>query len=333
MVHHPEKFDVIGIGNALVDILTHVDDAFLAKHGIPKSVMQLVDEKTAQSLYQALPERVERSGGSAANTIAGIASFGGSAAFIGKVRDDVLGEFFKQDLLSIGVHYGTSDALDGESTGRCIVAVTPDAERSMSTYLGVAPHISSNDMDEALLSGAKVLYFEGYLWDRDDAKHAIRKAMHIGHKGEQDIAFSLSDPFCVSRHRQEFIDLIEEYVTILFANEEEVTMLMGADRMEDAVRLIRNHCDVACLTRGKKGSIIVAGEKVIEVPAQANIKVVDTTGAGDLYAAGFLYGYTQGLPLETCGKLGTIAATEVIQHLGARPETSLAELWERAKAA
>jgi sugar/nucleoside kinase (ribokinase family) len=320
------KYDVTGVGNAIVDILAQVDDSFLQKHGLAKSSMTLVDEQRAHSLYKDMPPAIEKSGGSAANTMAGIASFGGKAAFIGKVKDDELGEIFTHDLRSIGVHYNTKPAPQGVSTAKCLISITPDAERTMATYLGATREIHIVDIDEDVVANSKVTYLEGYLWDEPHAKNAMRRAAEIAKHNGRKVALSLSDAFCVDRHREGFLELIKN-VDIVFSNEAEIKGLFEVDDFDAAIAKARELAEIVIVTRGAKGSVILNGDITEEILLPSGrIKVVDTTGAGDLYASGFLYGYTQGFDLAECGRLATVAASEVIQHVGARPEESLAKL-------
>jgi sugar/nucleoside kinase (ribokinase family) len=267
----------------------------------------------------------EISGGSAGNTAAGLASFGGRAAYIGRVADDAFGKVFAHDLRSLGVHFESPVATDGPPTGRCLVIVTPDAQRTMCTYLGAGAELDVQYVDEAVIESAAVTYLEGYVWDPPPAKAAVRRAAEIAHRADRRVALTLSDPFCVDRHRAEFLELVEFDVDILFANEHEITSLYEVETFDEALHHVRGHCEIAALTRGALGSIIVAGDDVHVIDPHPT-QVVDTTGAGDLYAAGFLYGFTQGKDLATCGKLGSLAAAEVISHLGARPAQPLAEL-------
>jgi sugar/nucleoside kinase (ribokinase family) len=269
---------------------------------------------------------VESSGGSAANTMAGLASLGGEAAFIGKVRDDQLGEVFAHDIRSIGVTFDTAPATDGAATARCLILVTPDAQRTMNTFLGAAAEFSPEDVDANLIHAAQVTYLEGYLWDREAAKEAFLKAAQLAHAKDRKVALTLSDAFCVDRHRASFQDLVDGHIDILFANEDEITSLYETDDFDTALQLVRGKCDVAALTRSEKGCVIVAGDEVHVIDAEPVEKVVDTTGAGDQFAAGFLYGLTNGYGLAKAGRIGSIAAAEVISHLGARPEKSLKQL-------
>lgn len=318
--------DVTGIGNAIVDVLAHADDAFLERQGLVKGTMALVDEARARDLYGEMSAAMEVSGGSAANTLAGIASLGGRAAFIGKVRDDQLGEVFTHDIRAVGVQFDTEVAREGASTARCLVLVTPDAQRTLNTYLGACVALGPEDIDEALVAQSSVTYTEGYLWDPPQAKEAILKAWRAAARAGKKCSLSLSDPFCVERHRAEFLALVDEHVDILFANEHEIRALYQVDSFADAVRAVRGHCEVAVLTRSEKGAVVLVGDETHVVPAERVAKVVDTTGAGDLYAAGFLHGYTRGLPPGVCGRLGAICAAEIISHIGARPETPLKTL-------
>lgn len=325
--HLPDAdLDVVGIGNAIVDVISPVEEAFLAEHGLVKGAMGLIDADRADVLYAAMPPAEESSGGSVANTIAGVASFGGTGGFVGKVRDDQLGEIFRHDIRSLGIVFEGTPAADGPSTARCLIVVTPDAERTLSTFLGTAGLLGPDDVDEALVARGKVVLAEGYLWDVPSAKDAIVKAMDHARAAGHRVALSLSDSFCVDRYRDEFLALVQERVDVLFANEAEITSLYEVDSWEAARDLVRGHCDIACLTRSEKGSVIVTADEEHVIPIHPHGDVVDTTGAGDLYAAGFLHGLTTGQDLERCGRLAALAAGEVISHYGARPETSLAEL-------
>ncbi len=318
-------YDVVGLGNALVDVITHEDDGFLAAHQLVKGSMALIDEERAAELYAAMGVGTEMSGGSAANTVAGVASFGGKAAFVGRVRDDELGRVFAHDLQANGVTFAGIPASAGPATGRCLIVVTPDAERTMSTCLGAGAALGPDSIDPAVIASAKVVYLEGYLFDGAEAREAYRKASRIAHEAGGQVALTLSDSFCVQRHRDEWKTLVDEQVDVLFGNADEVQVLTGAP-FDDAVGQLRSRVGVAVVTRGAAGSVVVTPNEVIEVPAVAVDPVVDTTGAGDLYAAGFLYGYTNGLPLAECGRLGAVAAAEVISHTGARALVSLATL-------
>jgi sugar/nucleoside kinase (ribokinase family) len=318
--------DVVGIGNALLDVLSQETDAFLATQGLIKGAMQLVDEARARALYAAMGPAVEMSGGSAANTVVGVASFGGRAHYVGKVRDDQLGEVFSHDLRAVGVGYSTAAATTGPATGRCLIVVTPDAQRTLTTYLGASSQLGPADVDKGLIERAGILYLEGYLFDRPEAQRAFRVAADIAHAARRTVALTLSDPFCVDRHRGAFRELVEQHVDILFANEAEIRSLYETPDFDAALQQVRRHCAVAALTRSEHGSVIVAGAEVHVIGAHPVKAVVDTTGAGDLYAAGFMVGLSRGLDLATCGRLGSLAAAEVISHVGARPQTPLAGL-------
>jgi len=318
--------DVVGIGNALVDVLSRESEAFVTAQRLVKGAMQLVDEARARELYAAMGPAVEVSGGSAANTIVGVASFGGRAHYVGKVRDDQLGEVFQHDLHSVGVGYSTSAAISGPSTGRCLIVVTPDAQRTLTTYLGASVQLGPADVDKGVIERAAILYLEGYLFDPPEAQRAFHVAAGIAHAAGRKVALTLSDPFCVDRHRAAFLDLVERHVDILFANEAEIRALYEAADFDAALQQVRRHCAVAALTRSERGSVVVAGDDVHVIDAHPVAAVVDTTGAGDLYAAGFMFGLSRGRGLATCGRLGSLAAAEVISHVGARPQTPLAQL-------
>jgi sugar/nucleoside kinase (ribokinase family) len=318
--------DVVAIGNAIVDVLARATPEFLIKHDLRHGAMTLIDGSRAEQLYGAMGPGIEVSGGSAANTAAGIASLGGRAAYIGKVKDDHLGAIFRHDLQAAGVHFATAAASDGAATARCLIFVTPDAQRTMATYLGASVALGPDDVDATLIAGAQVTYLEGYLWDPPKAKEAFRKAIALAHAAGRKVALSLSDAFCVERYRAEFRDLVHNHVDILFANETEIRALYEAPDFDGALQHVRDTGRLAALTRSARGSIVVEGDEVHVVDTERVGDVVDTTGAGDLYAAGFLHGLNRGRDLRTCGRLGSIAAGEVIGHFGARPEMSLAEL-------
>ncbi len=320
------KYDVIGIGNAIVDVLTHADDAFLKDHDIAKGAMTLIDTDRATFLYDKMAPGVEISGGSAANTIAGIASFGGKAAYAGKVAKDQLGDVFAHDIRAAGVHYETAPLADGPPTARCLILVTPDAQRSMNTFLGASALLNPADVDTGIVADAKVTYLEGYLFDPAPAKEAFYKAAAAAHEAGRAVALTLSDAFCVDRHREDFKHLVSREADILFANEAEIKALYETNSFEEALEAVRGQCEIAALTRSEKGSVIVMGDEVVEVPAEPVDKVVDTTGAGDLYAAGFLFGFARAKPMGECGRLGSLAAGEIISHFGARPDVSLKDL-------
>lgn len=321
------KYDVLGIGNAIVDVIGRCDNGFLDRHGATKGSMRLVDTETIEKLYADMGPATEISGGSAANTMAGIASFGGRAAFIGKVAKDEFGGIFTHDIRASGVAFTTPPAKSGSApTARSLILVTPDGERTMNTFLGVSPELDHGEVDADLVRAAGVVYLEGYLFDRPQAKAAFRSAAQTARAAGRQVALTLSDAFCVDRHRAEFLDLIKTQVDILFANEAEITSLYKTTSFEDASRSAKAAIKFAVLTRGSKGSLILSGDKAISITPETVKQVVDTTGAGDLYAAGFLHGLTSGKPLETCGRLGSLAAAEVISHIGARPVTPLSKL-------
>ena len=320
------EFGVVALGNAIVDVIVQTKDEFLVVNEIEKGVMTLIGADQAEALYDQVVAETEMSGGSAANTIAGLASMGGRSAFIGKVRKDELGAIFRRDIRSLGVRFDTQPASSGAGTARCLVLVTDDAERTMNTYLGACVGLETKDVDVDLIRAAQVTYLEGYLWDPPSAKSAFRKAMQIAHGAQRLVALTLSDPFCVDRYRTEFVQLVAESVDILFANEKEIISLYEAKDLEDAVRQVRGHCKVAALTLGARGSIVLSGSQVHVVDPAPVDRLVDTTGAGDLYAAGFLFGYTAGHDLAICGTYGSKAAAEVISHYGARPNTPLIDL-------
>jgi sugar/nucleoside kinase (ribokinase family) len=320
------ELDVVGIGNALVDVLSQENDAFVQAQGLVKGAMQLVDEPRARELYAAMGPAIEVSGGSAANTIVGVASFGGRAHYVGKVRDDQLGEVFRHDLQSTGVGYSTSAATSGPATGRCLIVVTPDAQRTLTTYLGASVRLGPADVDKGLIERAGILYLEGYLFDPPEAQRAFHVAAGLAHAAGRKVALTLSDPFCVDRHRAAFRELVERHVDILFANEAEIRSLYEVGDFDTALERARRDCAVAALTRSERGSVVAAGDEVHVIDAHPVRAVVDTTGAGDLYAAGFMFGLSRGLGLAVCGRLGSLAAAEVISHVGARPQTPLASL-------
>ena len=319
-------FDVLGIGNAIVDVLSQADDAFLTKHALNKGGMTLIDEARAETLYAAMGPGIEVSGGSCGNTMAGVASFGGKGAYIGKVRDDQLGAVFAHDLRATGVAFDTPMATSGPATARCLILVTPDAQRTMNTYLGACTGLGPADIDPKLAASAQVTYVEGYLWDAPEAKKAVLKAFDAAHAAGRLVSITLSDSFCVDRYREEFRTLIRDKVDILFGNESEIKSLYRVESFEAAVEATRKEARIAALTRSEKGSVVIKGGETHAVPAAPVARVVDTTGAGDLYAAGFLHGFTHGKPLAECARLGGIAAAEIISHVGARPEKPLREL-------
>jgi len=320
-------YDVVGIGNAIVDVLAKMDDAFLAEHQLVKGAMTLIDAPTAAHLYNSMGPAIECSGGSAANTMAGIASLGGRAAFIGKVCADQLGSVFNHDIRAAGVHFSTPPIKTQPPTARCLIMVTPDGQRTMQTFLGACIELGPEDVTMEEIQAARVTYLEGYLWDRPEAKEAFRKAMKIAHASGRRVALTLSDPFCVDRHRAEFLELVEKEVDILFANEAEITSLYQVKSFDEALALLRRKKNrIAALTRSEKGAVVVGGENVYTVAAERIPKLVDTTGAGDLFASGFLYGLTHGHNLPSAGRVAAICAAEIISHIGARPEVSLKDL-------
>ena len=310
--------DVIGVGAAIVDIIARVDDAVLDEQGLSKGAMTLVDEAGSAAIYDALGETTERSGGSGANTIAALGALGRSTAFIGKRRDDEFGDIFAHDIRATGTAFDVPAATTGEATARCLVMVTPDAERTMATYLGVSGDLGPDDINADAVSGAGILYLEGYLWDKPDAKDAFRRASEIAHGAGRKVALSLSDAFCVDRHRESFREIVAGEIDILFANESELLSLYGTEDFDAAIEAVAKEVAIAAVTRGPDGAVIVSGDERIAVPAQPVAALVDTTGAGDLFAAGFLNGIATGQPLATCGAMGCAAANVVIQILGAR---------------
>lgn len=318
--------DVVGIGNALVDMIAMVDDALLAEHSMIKGSMSLIDTETAVALTTAVGGTTRTSGGSGANTIAGLASLGGQGAFIGKVSDDELGREFAADMARMGVEFLSGGPSIDIPTGRCIIAVTPDAQRTMNTYLGVSTMLSFDDVDASVVSAGAVLYLEGYLFDQDEAKRAFREAAGLAHQMGRVVSLTLSDAFCVDRHRDDFLALVRDEVDVLFANEDELKSLYEVADFDEAVMLLRHDCHIAAVTRSEKGSVIVTRDDVHAVPAAPVAEVIDTTGAGDLFAAGFLRGLTQGKDLTTCARIGAVAAAEVISHVGPRPLVPLVHL-------
>ena len=319
----PRAPQLVGIGNAIVDVIARTDDAFLKRHGLNKGAMTLIDADQADRLYDTMGPAIEMSGGSAANTIAGFAALGGHGCYIGKVKTDQLGEVFTHDIRSLGVLFDTPKATDGPPTARCLILVTPDAQRTMNTYLGACVELGPDDIDEARIAAAQIVYMEGYLWDPPAAKDAFRKAMAIAGANGTRSALTLSDGFCVDRYRDEFRALVDGPLDILFANEDEIKSLYQVDEFDDALQAVRGRVDVAALTRSEKGSVIVAGDEIHIVDAEPVSDLQDTTGAGDLFAAGFLYGLTHGRSYHDCARLGGIAAAEVISQIGPRPQTDL----------
>jgi adenosine kinase len=318
------RYDVLGIGNAIVDVIARTEDDFLVAQGMQKGTMALIDEARAQAIYSAMGPAVESSGGSAANTIVGVASFGARAAFVGKVKDDELGRAFAHDIRAANVAFDTKPAPGGPSTARCYIMVTPDGERTMNTFLGAAQDLKPGDIDEAQVASAAVTYLEGYLWDPPQAKDAFVKAAGIAHKAGRQVALTLSDAFCVDRYRAEFLELIRKgTVDIVFANESELHSLYETAEFDSAVKALRGEAKLAVVTRSEKGCVVVSRNGVEAVAAEPVEQVADVTGAGDLFAAGFLVGLARGKDHRTAARLGGLAAAEVIQHLGARPAVSL----------
>ncbi len=320
------KFQCTGIGNAIVDVIAEADEAFLEKEGIVKGAMNLIDAARAEELYSRMGPGKESSGGSAGNTMAGFASLGGKGAYIGKVSKDQLGDVFAHDIKATGIHFDTPVSTTGTPTARCLILVTSDAQRSMNTFLGSCVELGQADVDADLIKDSEVVYMEGYLYDPPEAQAAFQKASNLAHAADRKVAFTLSDAFCVGRHRDAFKAFASEHVDILFANETEILSLYETEDLDAAVTQVGKDCGCVAVTRSEKGSLVIQDGKVFEVPAAPVAKVVDTTGAGDLYAAGFLFGLTHGKSPADCGRLGSLAAAEVIAHYGARPETSLIDL-------
>ncbi len=321
------RYDVIGIGNAIVDVLARTDDDFLVRQKMPKGSMSLIDEARAEAIYSAMGPATEISGGSAANTMVGVASFGGRAAFVGKVKEDGLGRVFAHDIRAAGVVFTTKAASDGPSTARCYILVTPDGERTMNTYLGAAQNLSSSDVLAEEIAAAAITYLEGYLWDPKDAKEAFRKAAKIAHDAGRTVALTLSDSFCVDRFRGEFVALLRDRVVdLMFANESELKSLYETADFDTALAGLKKDAKLGVVTRSEKGAVVVDGGKMESVPVFPVERVVDATGAGDLFAAGFLHGFARGLPHKASAQLGALAAAEVISHMGARPLRKLSDL-------
>ena len=316
------RFDLLGIGNAIVDVVAPVDEAFLSRHDMRKGAMALIDSVTADALYAAMPPAAETSGGSAANTCAVAAMLGAKVAYLGKVADDQLGRVFRHDIAAVGVHFPTAPLIGAAPTARCLIMVTPDGQRTMNTYLGACTTFGPADVDAALVADAAITYLEGYLFDPPEAQAAFRAAAAAAHAAGRRVALSLSDAFCVNRHRAAFRDLVDGHIDILFANEIEITALYETNSFAEAAAWARRDVALAALTRSESGSTIIQGGDTVDVPALPT-KVVDTTGAGDAYAAGFLAGLTAGKPLPECGRLASLAAAEVISHYGARPRAGL----------
>ena len=321
-----KTYDVVGIGNAIVDVLVQADDDLLDNFELTKGTMALVDEAQADHLYASVGPGLETSGGSAANTLAGVAQLGGRAGFIGRVRNDQLGGIFAHDIRSVGARFDTPAATEGPSTARCLILVTPDAQRTMCTYLGASVGLDPADLDLEMVAQAKVLYLEGYLWDSDEAKAAFIAAAEVARAHGGEVALSLSDAFCVERHRESFQELVDGHVDILFANEMEITALYKANSFEEAADQVRGRCKLAALARSEQGSVVLNGVGTHSVAPFQLGPLLDTTGAGDLYAAGFLHAYTQGQGIDACGRLGSLCAGQVVTQLGPRPQGSLKQL-------
>jgi len=321
------KYDVLGIGNAIFDVLVKTDEGFLAKHGMTKGGMALIDEARAAAIYRDMGPATEMSGGSAANTIVGLASFGARSAYVGKVRDDQIGRLYSHDIRAAGVTFETKPAADGPATGCSYILVTPDGERTMNTFLGAAQELTPADIDEAQVAAASVIYLEGYLWDPKSAKDAFVKAATIAHGAGRQVALTLSDAFCVDRYRGEFVDLMRGgTVDLVFANEAELHSLYQTSDFDTALTQLRADVKLGVVTRSAKGCVVASKDGIAMVPAFPIREMVDTTGAGDLFAAGFLFGLVRGTSHEVAGRLGALAAAEIIQHIGARPQVSLKEL-------
>lgn len=309
--------DVVGIGNAIVDIIAMSSDAFLELHEMTKGSMMLIDEERAERIYAAMGPGSITSGGSASNTVSGVAKLGGTAGYIGKVRDDQLGQAFRHDIMASGAIFRTPAATEGPATARCFILVTPDSQRTMNTFLGACVNLTTDDIDAELIQSAQVTHLEGYLYDEPHAKDAFHKAAAIAHEAGRKVSLSLSDTFCVDRHHEDFMRLVRDHVDLLFANRAEIQALFKTTKVTEATDAIRSLTDLAVVTCDVDGSLIVGPDGVIEVAAAPAV-VVDTTGAGDAYAAGFLYGYTHGLPLAECGRIASAEAAEIIGHVGAR---------------
>jgi sugar/nucleoside kinase (ribokinase family) len=321
------RLDVLAIGNAIVDVIANTDDAFLTQEGLVKGSMRLIDAEEAERLYSHMGPAHQVSGGSAGNTAAGIAALGGRAGFIGQVAPDQLGEFYRHDLTSTGVEFITPAVDVGAPTARSMILVTPDGHRTMNTFLGAAQHLATSGLDEAQIRGSAILYLEGYLWDPETPRHAMVRAIQVARDAGRKVAFTLSDTFCVDRHREGFNQLIDSgRIDILFANQAEIEALAGVAHLDSAVAAVAPKVETLVVTRSEAGALACRGSERADVPAEPIAKLVDTTGAGDLFAAGFLTGQARGLGLAQSLKLGAICAAEVIQHYGARPEADLRTL-------
>ena len=325
-----KKYNVVGIGNAIVDVVVYVEDDFLAVNDLEKGIMKIVEEDQIKKLHSKIDMVKQVSGGSAANTISGLAILGNSVAFIGKVKNDRLGRSFEKSLKELGVTYRTTKSESAQQpTASCVILTTPDAQRTMNTCLGISGSLGPEDIDRKIVSDSEIIYLEGYLWDRPEAKKAFLKATEIAREQNEKVALSLSDPFCVNRHRIEFLELVNEKIDILFANEEEIKSLFKMETFGQVVKKCKGHSIIFALTRGKEGSTIIFKKQILSIPAEKDVKVIDTTGAGDMFAAGFLHGYIKGMDLYSCAEIGNILAAGVIGSTGARPESSLKKMLEK----
>lgn len=319
------EYDVCAIGNAIVDVIAKVDDQFIHEHGLVKGSMRLIDEAQAETLYRCMGPAVKSSGGSAANTVAGIAALGGKASFIGRVKNDSFGHVFRSEIISAGITYQTSAVDTGPNTACCYILVTPDGERTMNTFLGASVNFAVSDICEELVSLSAITYLEGYLWDKPKAKEAFIVASRLARAAGRKVALTLSDRFCVDRHRDSFLRLVQDEVDILFANEDEILSLYETSDFSEALSRAKSDCKLAAITRSELGSVIVSDGETIKVPARRVERVIDSTGSGDLYAAGFLFGLAHNLDFAACGQIGSFAAAEIIQQFGARPQSDLLE--------
>ncbi len=325
------RFDICGIGNALMDVTAAVDEAFITRHDCARGTMTLIDTARAEALYAAMPAGQQSGGGSGANTAVVAAALGARVAYLGQVADDELGQVFRHDMRAAGVHFPTPPLVGGDPTGRCLVLVTPDGQRTMNTYLGASTRFGARQVDHAVIAGSRILYLEGYLFDPPAAQAAFREAAAAAHAAGRRVALSLSDPFCVHRHRAAFRDLVAGHIDILFANEAEITSLYELNEFDDAAERARREVTLAALTRSEAGSIVLRGAETVPIVAEPT-RVIDTTGAGDAYAAGFLAALVAGRPLADCGRLASLAAAEVISHFGARPQRDLGRELQRVAA-
>ena len=324
-----QQFDLLGIGNSVVDVLYEVDEEFIKKNNLQKNVMTLIDEEKAEKFYSKLKQGVEVAGGSVANSTVGFASLTGKPAFIGKIKDDNLGKSFSKSLADNKVFYKTEPILEGSGTARCFIFVTPDAQRTMNTYLGACSLLSPKDIDEELVKNSKITYLEGYCWEEQLAKESLIKAAEIAHKADNKVSLTLSDPFCVERHRDEFKDLVKKHIDILFANEIEAKKLCQTENFDESIKEISEITEIAAITKSEKGAEICNGKEVVKIEPKVFGKVKDTTGAGDLFAAGFLYGLSKKFSILKSGNIASISAGEIISHFGARPEINLSNLIQK----